>query len=191
MAETFREMFEKDLKLLWYYAARLYGSFDLPEDEIFGSFEDMRFVLEELHFFWLLETDRENLIGIVISSILPNLRRWCYWDLTEEWLQRILAVETELGDRAGMASSWGVLGDIARNRGDYDKAEALYNQSLAVETELGDRAAMAATWRSLGVVERERGNLDSAETWMKQALSTIEELRMPDGIAGLNWSLKT
>ncbi len=183
MAETFREMFKEDLKLLWHYAARLYGSFDLPEDEIFSSFEDMRFVLEELHFYWLLETDRENLIGIVISGVLPNLRRWCYWDLTEEWLQRILAVRTELGDRAGMATSWGVLGDIARNRGDYDKAEALYHQSLAVYTEIGDRAGMATSWGVLGDIARNRGDYDKAEALYHQSLAVYTEIGDRAGMA--------
>jgi hypothetical protein len=48
-----------------------------------------------------------------------------------------------LGDRSGMATSWGLLGDIERNRGNWDEAERLYRQSLEVETELGDRSGMA------------------------------------------------
>jgi tetratricopeptide (TPR) repeat protein len=176
MAETLQDIFAADLERLWKYAARLYGSINMPEDEIFRSMEDMRLVLEELHFYWLLGTDRESLVGIVINSILPKLRQWCYWDLTELWLNRILAVRTEIGDRAGMATSWGVLGDIARNRGDYDKAEALYNQSLAVRTEIGDRAGMASSWGVLGNIARNRGDYDKAEALYNQCLAVETEL---------------
>jgi hypothetical protein len=37
------------------------------------------------------------------------------------------------------SGSWASLGYIACNRGDYDKAEILYNQSLNIRTELGNR----------------------------------------------------
>jgi tetratricopeptide (TPR) repeat protein len=121
---------------------------------------------------------------------LANLyRSLSDWNNAESLYQECLNIETELGDRAGMATSWGLLGDIARNRGDYDQAEALYNQSLAVRTELGDRAGMATSWGCLGENELERGNLEAAETWLKQALPIFEEFQMPDGLAELNWDL--
>jgi cytochrome c-type biogenesis protein CcmH/NrfG len=68
-------------------------------------------------------------------------------------------LRTELGDRSGMASSWGLLGDIERNRGNWDEAEKLYRQSLEVETELGDREGMAiaairsVVWEKMNSVE--------------------------------------
>jgi tetratricopeptide (TPR) repeat protein len=187
MAETLQDIFAEDLRQLWHYAARLYGSFDLPEDEYgeldFRSFEDMRFILEEFHFYWLSGTNRKGLIGIFVGAILPKLRRWCYWDLAEEWLNKCLTVETELGDRAGMATSWGVLGDIARNRGDYDKAEDLYNRCLKVETELGDRAGMATSWGVLGDIARNRGDYDKAEDLYNRSLTVYTELGDRAGMA--------
>ncbi|MBS0017460.1 MAG: tetratricopeptide repeat protein, partial [Arthrospira sp. SH-MAG29] len=54
-------------------------------------------------------------------------------------LQQSLALYQEIGDRAGIAKSWGQLGSIQRNRGNWDEAERLYRQCLEVETELGDR----------------------------------------------------
>ncbi|MDT9324096.1 MAG: tetratricopeptide repeat protein, partial [Limnospira sp. PMC 1290.21] len=72
------------------------------------------------------------------------------------------------GDRAGMATSWGVLGDIQRHRGNWDEAERLYQQCLAVRTELGDRAGMASSWGVLGDLQRNRGNWDEAERLYQQ-----------------------
>jgi tetratricopeptide (TPR) repeat protein len=189
MAETLQDIFAADLERLWKYAARLYGSINLPEDEIFRSMEDMRVVLEELHFYWLSGTDRESLVRIVINSILPNLRQWCYWDLTELWLNRILTVRTELGDRAGMAGCWGVLGNIASKRGDYDRAEALLNQCLAVLTELGYRAGMATYWGVLGDIARNQGDYDKAEALYNQALTVRTELGDRAGMASCWGSL--
>jgi tetratricopeptide (TPR) repeat protein len=108
---------------------------------------------------------------------LANLhRRLSNWNKAESLYQECLDIETEIGDRAGMATSWGVLGDIARNRGDYDKAEALYHQALKVFTELGDRAGMATSWIVLGYIARNRGGYDKAEDLYHQALKVFTEL---------------
>jgi tetratricopeptide (TPR) repeat protein len=159
MAETFQDIFAADLEALWGYAARLYGSIDRPEE--LHSPDDLKFVLEELHFYWLLRTEDQYVIQGAMD-ILPKLRQWCYGDLGEEWLQRILTVQTELG-RAEIASFWGVLGDIARKQGNYDRAEALYHQFLDVSIELGDRAGMASAWGGLEDIARNQGDYEKAE----------------------------
>jgi tetratricopeptide (TPR) repeat protein len=159
MAETLKAIFAEDLKLLRQYAARFYGSFDRPEE--LHSPDDLKFVLEELHFYWLLRTEDQYVIQGAMD-ILPKLRQWCYGELGEEWLQRILTVQTELG-RAETASFWGVLGDIARKQGNYDRAEALYHQFLDVSIELGDRAGMASAWGSLEDIARKQGDYEKAE----------------------------
>ena len=56
------------------------------------------------------------------------------------------------------------MGDIERNRGNWDAAESLYRQSLLLRTELGARAGMASSWGVLGDIERNRGNWDAAES---------------------------
>ncbi|TVU52218.1 MAG: tetratricopeptide repeat protein, partial [Arthrospira sp. PLM2.Bin9] len=67
-----------------------------------------------------------------------------------ESLQQSLALYHEIGDKAGIAKSWGQLGSIQRNRGNWDEAERLYRQYLEVMTELGDRSGMATSWGVLG-----------------------------------------
>jgi tetratricopeptide (TPR) repeat protein len=115
---------------------------------------------------------------------LANLySRLSNWNEAEALYLECLKIQTEIGDRAGMASSWGVLGDIARNRGDYDKAESLYNQSLAVRTELSDRAGMAACWGSLGDIARNRGDYDRAKAFYQQSLKLRTELGNRAGMA--------
>jgi Flp pilus assembly protein TadD len=75
------------------------------------------------------------------------------------------------------------LGDIERNRGNWDEAERLYRQSLELRTELGDRSGMATSIGCLGEIEMLRGNLDAAEPLLKESLAKLEELGEPSKIA--------
>jgi tetratricopeptide (TPR) repeat protein len=88
-----------------------------------------------------------------------------------------------------MASSWGVLGDIERNRGNWDAAERLYRQSLQLREELGDRSGMSTSIGCLGEIAMLRGDLDAAEIQMKDSLSQLYELGDPSKIAESNWDL--
>ena len=75
-----------------------------------------------------------------------------------------------------MATSWGCLGDIAQNRGQWDEAEHLYRQSLAVREDLGDRAGIAETNYDLAQLERQRGNTTLAETFYTTAHQLYQTL---------------
>ncbi|MEG4083086.1 tetratricopeptide repeat protein [Microcoleus sp. POL10_C6] len=88
---------------------------------------------------------------------------------------------TDLGDRSGRASSWGVWGDIEGNRGNWDELE--------VETDVGDRSGMAASINCLGENELGRGNLDAAEPLLQEALAKLQELGESAKIAEANYGL--
>jgi tetratricopeptide (TPR) repeat protein len=119
---------------------------------------------------------------------LANLyRRLSNWNEAEALYLECLKIQTELGDRSGMATSWAWLGYLASNRGDYDKAEALYDRSLEVYTELGDRAGMASSWGVLGDIARNRGDYDKAEALYNQSLTVRTELGDRAGMAA-SWA---
>ncbi len=178
--------FTVDLRDLYLYAAEMYASLDRPKDENgkldFRSFEDMRFILEELHFYWLAEYDRQKLMETFIDAILPKLNQWCYWDSAEEWLNKFLEDETLLKDPARRATAWGYLGDIAFRRGD-NKAENLRNQALEVLMELNDRPRMAYQWVGLGHIARRQGEYNKAEALYNKALEFHTELNNRAGMA--------
>ena len=85
-----------------------------------------------------------------------------------------------------MATSWGLLGDIEQNRGNWEQAEGLYRQSLELRTELRDRALIAISIGCLGENELGRGNLDAAESLLREALAKMEEIGMTSHIAEIN-----
>ncbi len=103
-------------------------------------------------------------------------------------LQQSLQLYQEIGDKAGMANCWGVLGDIERNYGNWDEAERLYRQSLEVMTELGDRKGMATYCGLLGNIQRNRGNWEKAEHLYRQSLELRSELGDRSGMA-TSWGL--
>ncbi len=68
-----------------------------------------------------------------------------------------LTINEELGNRAGIATTYHQLGIIAQLRGDYPQAEQRYHDSLTINEELGNRAGIASTTSQLGVLRTEQG----------------------------------
>jgi tetratricopeptide (TPR) repeat protein len=185
IAETLQAISQEKekLQLLWQHAARLYASFDTnPQD--FHSLEDWQFTLEKLHFSWLLRK-YEEVVKIVVYSLLPQLGEWCYWDLQEEWCSRIKSHYSETDRRYCLDT----LANIHRNRGDYTLAEASYQESLELSTKLDDRARIAYSKASLESIASKRGNWDEAEQLCQTSLEIYTELEDRTGIADSKASL--
>jgi tetratricopeptide (TPR) repeat protein len=96
---------------------------------------------------------------------------------------KALGIDKELGNRAGMASSYHQLGSVARERGDYDQALSWYQKSLQIEEELGNLAGIAGSYHQLGWVAEERGDYDQALSWYQKALGINEERGTRAGMA--------
>lgn len=60
----------------------------------------------------------------------------------EDWYQKALAIQQELGDRPSLASTYHNLGRVAQDRGDLGTAQDWYQKSLAIKEELGNRPDM-------------------------------------------------
>jgi len=105
------------------------------------------------------------------------------YDEALAWYRQSLAIEEELGNRSGMASSYHQLGRVAEARGSYDEALDWYRQSLAISEELGDRSGMAISHHQLGMVAQKRGSYDEALDWYRQSLAISEELGDRSGMA--------
>ena len=105
------------------------------------------------------------------------------YDAAHDRYQRALTIFEELGDRIGMANTYGQLGILAQTRGDYDTAHDRYLRALTIKEELGDRAGMAITHHNLGILAQTRGNYDTARTQYQQALTIFEELGNRVGMA--------
>jgi tetratricopeptide (TPR) repeat protein len=110
-------------------------------------------------------------------------------DEAERYFKDSLAYAQRQKSPREIAKSIGLLGDIARYRGEYDEANVLYRRSLQLLIELGDRAGVAICWASLGENELEEGNFAAAEIHLKKALVSMKNLKMAWHIAEINWAL--
>lgn len=81
-----------------------------------------------------------------------------------------LAIQRQLGNRFGIASSLNNLGNLKLARNDFAAAEALYEESLALRRELGDRKGESATLSNLGVTASERGDTARAKVLLAESL---------------------
>ena len=110
------------------------------------------------------------------------------WDKAETYFQDALAISQKQENRSLIATSQGMLGDIALNRGNWDEAEKLYRQSLELRTQLHDLTGMASSWGCLGDIARNRGNWDTAEKLYRQSLEVRTELGDRAGMAS-SWAV--
>src|SRR5262249_54217614 len=98
------------------------------------------------------------------------------YDTAEQRYQASLAIKEELGDRAGIANTYGRLAMLAHDRGDYDTAEHRYQPSLAISAELGDRAGLTATLSHIGHLPPHHAQITDAVDYQLQSLAIRAEL---------------
>ncbi|MGK2851275.1 MAG: tetratricopeptide repeat protein [Candidatus Limnocylindrales bacterium] len=74
------------------------------------------------------------------------------------------------GVDAGAGQVLHLAGTVAAQRGDYESAQARYEESLVIRERLDDRASMAALFSNLGVIAEYRGDYASARNLNERAL---------------------
>ena len=94
-----------------------------------------------------------------------------------------LALERELGNRAGVAKTLGNLGLVAYRQGEYARAATLHQESLALFRELGDKWGVANALSNLGNVAGAQGDYALASTLGEEGLALRRELRDRRGLA--------
>lgn len=109
------------------------------------------------------------------------------YDAALDRYRRSLAIKEQLGDRAGMATSYHQLGNVAFLRGDYDAALDWYRKSLAIAEQLGDRAGMAATVSNLGALYTVTERLADAIPFNLRSLALRLEMQSREVGIDLRW----
>ena len=97
--------------------------------------------------------------------------------------QRALEILKEVGDRAGMASSYHQLGMLAQEQGDYGEARREYGRSLEIKEEVGNRAGMASSYHQLGMLAQNQGDYGEARREYERSLAIEEEVGDRAGMA--------
>jgi non-specific serine/threonine protein kinase len=133
-------------------------------------------VLEESH---ALFRELQDAQGMVLSSFILGFQiGWSHVDTERAvaLLTESAAISRQHGPPWMTYLSLGCLGDLARERGEYDHAEALLGESWTLVQLAGDRFGSAYVRLGQGVLELRRGNLDVARDHFQVALGLCQEL---------------
>jgi tetratricopeptide (TPR) repeat protein/predicted nucleic acid-binding protein len=98
------------------------------------------------------------------------------YDQALDWYRKSLTINEDLGNRAGIATTYHQLGIVAYLLDDYDQALDWYRQALTIKEDLGNHAGMATTYGQLGMLAQARGEHDQALDWYRKSLTILERL---------------
>src|SRR5262249_22728622 len=87
------------------------------------------------------------------------------------------------GGKPEIASSLGVLGDVALRQGDYSTGWALCQESLVIQRELGDKASIVRLLDGMGRAARSQGDQRAARALDAERLALCWEMEDKQGIA--------
>jgi predicted ATPase/DNA-binding CsgD family transcriptional regulator len=100
-----------------------------------------------------------------------------------------LALQQQLGDRAGIASALFGLGQVAFDGGDLPRARALHEEAMQIRSELGDPWQIAFSAGNLAMVVRAQGDAILARQLIEQSVVIRRQLGDHRATAGMLFML--
>jgi predicted ATPase len=82
----------------------------------------------------------------------------------------------ELGDKLGIANSFGYLGIVASIQNDYAASRSMFEESLVLFRELENKGGIANSLMNLGDVAKQQGDYAAARLLIEQSLTLYREL---------------
>ena len=106
-------------------------------------------------------------------------------EYAHSWIRAEEALSTfrQERDSAGMALTLNVMGNVCRNRGDYEQAEQLLTESAEIGRHLSSKWSLAESLNLLGLVARRRGDHVQALTFFTESLALWREIGDKWGLA--------
>ena len=99
------------------------------------------------------------------------------------YLEESLAIEQEIKDWRGIATTLSNLGTVAHSQGDYPGATVYHENSLAIEKQIGARSGIANSSGNLGAAAYYMADYNAARSYFDECLSIKREIGDPIGIA--------
>ena len=143
---------------------------DSRDAQIIEELANVRVALE-----WTREHN-ESALGLRLASACG--RTWYIYGLGSEvlfWLETFLTLDAQAGAHAAepavrVAALYGV-GQLALERGDYERTEALAREELALAEGIGDESGMGNALTHLGMVAETRGDLRNAASFLEEGIT--------------------
>nr|VFJ60318.1 MAG: Tetratricopeptide (TPR) repeat [Candidatus Kentron sp. FW] len=93
-----------------------------------------------------------------------------------DYYTQSLAIQREIGNRAGEGATLNNIGRIHDARSDYDQALDWFTQSLAIQREIGNRAGEGTTLNNIATIHHARGDYEQALDYYTQSLAIRREI---------------
>ncbi|HTO74657.1 MAG TPA: protein kinase [Thermoanaerobaculia bacterium] len=106
-------------------------------------------------------------------------------DLVRRELEQLHALDTETGDRSGIAWALNGIATVAWDQGDLSRSMDLHRQALAISRDIGKPSWEAWTLECIGDVLHSKGDLLSARQRYEEALAIRKSLKDESGTARL------
>ena len=91
-----------------------------------------------------------------------------------------MAIQRDIGDKAGEGTTLNNLATTAYAGGDYATALTYLEQSLAIRREIGDKAGEGVTCWNIGRIYEDQGDLAKAETYIRRSVEIAEATGHPN-----------
>ena len=98
-------------------------------------------------------------------------------------LTDLLTIHNESGNREGMASDYGNMGNVYQTQGDLKKALEHHEKSLEIHEDIGNKQGMAVQLGNMGIVYQIHGDLKKALEHYEKSLEIHEDIGNKQGIA--------
>ena len=127
-------------------------------------------------------------MAAAIGNIGTGFYQLAEFDSAVRHLDRARELAEAVNDRRTALNALGLLGSVAKDRGDLRRAQALYSRALELRARIGDMRGMAADHNNLGLLASALGDPNEARRHYGEALSVARqhELSEPAAAALLN-----
>ena len=155
-------------------AARMGPAQDARDGQLIQEFANACAALE-----WA-QAQGESTLGLRLATACGRV--WYFFGLGSEslrWLEAFLALDTQAGAQAAapavrIRALYGI-GQMAMERGEYDRVEALAREELALAERVSDESGMGNALAHLGMVAENRGDLPTAASFLEQGIAHCQK----------------
>ncbi|HLZ29409.1 MAG TPA: tetratricopeptide repeat protein [Chloroflexota bacterium] len=131
---------------------------------------------------WCIETGTDHLALRLAGAL------WRFWSTRGyvgeglRWLDAAIA-NTDAGASPHLARALNGAANLAREQGDYPRAERLHNQSLTILRDSGNQHGMAEALNNLGLIALYQGQHEVAQRYCEEGLALFREIGDNGGVA--------
>ena len=98
------------------------------------------------------------------------------------YLETSIAIQEEIGDKAGEGTTLNNISTIYQSQGDYTTALEYLIKSLSIQEEIGDKAGEGATLNNISQIYQSQGDYTTALEYLIKSLAIREEIGDKAGI---------